>query len=125
MHELGLCEGVLAIGLEAAGEQEVTRIRVRAGRLLAVDQESWQMSWQMVTAGTAAAGATMELISAPVVLRCRSCGEVATASNSLACAVCHGVSVEVVSGDQLVVEEVELGGGIVVRNPTVGGEARD
>jgi hydrogenase nickel incorporation protein HypA/HybF len=116
---------VLAVGLEAAGDQDITRMRVRAGRLLAVDQESWQMSWQMLREGTAAAGATMELVQAPIVLRCRSCGQVAGAADPLACGNCHALTVEVVSGDQIVVEEVELAGGEVLRNPalTVAGEA--
>ena len=36
MHEIGLCEGVLGVALEASAGEPVRRVRVRVGRLQAV-----------------------------------------------------------------------------------------
>lgn len=85
MHEASLCEGVLAVALEAARGQPVTRVRVRVGAMQAVVPESFRFCWRLVTDGTAAQDAAVELSH--------------------------------VDGDVMVVEEVEVQGGLVRRNP--------
>jgi Zn finger protein HypA/HybF involved in hydrogenase expression len=85
MHEAALCEGVLAVALDAAGGDPVTRVRVRVGELQAVVPESFEFSWRLVAEGTDAAEAAVEL--------------------------------NMVGGDILEVEEVEVEGGEVRRNP--------
>ncbi len=89
MHEAALCEGVLAVALDAAQGDEVTRVRVRVGEMQAVVRESFEFCWTLVAEGTEAAGAAVEL--------------------------------QMVSGDVLEVEEVEVKGGEVRRNPRFGG----
>jgi hydrogenase nickel incorporation protein HypA/HybF len=85
MHEAALCEGVLAVALDAAAGEPVTRVKVRVGALQAVVPESFEFCWRMVAEGTNAEQADVQL--------------------------------EHVPGDVLEVEEVELAGGGVRRNP--------
>ncbi len=85
MHEAALCEGVLAVALDAARGEPVTRVRVRVGEVQAVVRESFEFCWKLVADGTTAADSAVEL--------------------------------HMVRGDVLEVEEVEVQGGDVRRNP--------
>lgn len=118
MHEIALCEGVLAVALDAAAGEPVRRVRVRVGRLQAVVPEVFAQGWEMVSEGTMAAGSRVELSEVEVRVRCRTCGQDSAASEPpLACRSCGSPDVEVTAGDELVVEEVEVAGGEVRRNP--------
>lgn len=117
MHELALCEGVLSVALEAAGGQEIARVKVRVGELQRVLPESWDMCWQMVTMNTRAMESRSEL--APIAARvlCQSCGSEGPPAAPLDCGTCGSHSVLVVAGDEILVEEVELKNGEIVANP--------
>jgi Zn finger protein HypA/HybF involved in hydrogenase expression len=55
MHEIGLCEGVLGVALDASAGQPVKRVRLRVGRLQGVVPQVFDQAWEMVSEGTAAA----------------------------------------------------------------------
>ena len=118
MHETGLCEGVLAVVREVSDDEPVSRIRLRVGRLQGVVPDVFEFCWRMVAEDTAAAEAALELEDVPVRVRCGACGaETEPPSSAIACASCGSPSVDVVAGDAIEVEEVELVGGEVLRNP--------
>ena len=118
MHEIGLCEGVLAVALDAACGEQVTRVRIRAGQLQAVVPEVFSQSWELVSEGTQAAGSRLELYEVPARVRCRSCGEETQAVTApAACRRCGSPDFELAGGDELVVEEVEVSSGEVRCNP--------
>jgi hydrogenase nickel incorporation protein HypA/HybF len=120
MHEIGLCEGVLGVALEASAGEPVRRVRVRVGRLQAVVPEVFDQSWTLVSEGTAADGSRLELVEVPILLRCRACGQETEAPEPpLACRHCGSPDVQVETGDELIVEEVELAAGEIRRNPTL------
>jgi hydrogenase nickel incorporation protein HypA/HybF len=120
MHEIALCEGVLGVALEAAAGEPVRRVRVRVGRLQAVVPDVFDQGWELVSQGTAAGGSRIEVVEIPVLVRCRACGlETEAPEPPLACRHCGSPDVQVVTGDELVVEEVELAAGEVRRNPTL------
>ncbi len=121
MHELALCEGVLAVALEAAGDREIARVKVRVGQLQRVLPESWEVCWQMAAMDTTAAGAAVELTEAPARIRCRACGWEGAPRPPLDCASCGSHSVEILAGEEIVVEEVELVAGDVLANPALAG----
>jgi hydrogenase nickel incorporation protein HypA/HybF len=120
MHEIGLCEGVLGVTLDAAGGEPVKRVRLRVGRLQGVVPEVFDQAWEIVTDGTAAGGSRVELVDVPVRVRCRSCGQDTDSPEApFACVQCGSPDVEVVGGEELLVEEVELIAGEVRRNPAL------
>jgi hydrogenase nickel incorporation protein HypA/HybF len=120
MHEIGLCEGVLGVALEAAGGERVKRVRLRVGRLLGVVPEVMDQAWEIVSEGTDAAGSKVELVDVPVRIRCRACGQDTEAQETpVSCAQCGSPDVEILSGEELLVEEVELTAGEVRRNPAL------
>jgi hydrogenase nickel incorporation protein HypA/HybF len=126
MHEIGLCEGVLSVALEAAGGEQIKRVRLRVGGLQGVVPEVFDQAWTMVSEGTGAGGSTVELVEIPVEVRCRACGrETEFPEAPFSCGHCGSPDVEVVAGEELVVEEVELTAGEVRRNPALVASGED
>lgn len=60
MHEQAICQSVLDVVLDAAGERPVSRVRVRVGGALAVSTESFAQWFEMLATRTAAAGAIVD-----------------------------------------------------------------
>jgi hydrogenase nickel incorporation protein HypA/HybF len=108
MHEVGLCEGVVAAVERRAGERPVARVGVQVGALLQVVPEAFQQSFELVAAGGVAAGAQTELTVVPVRGRCRGCGCRFTAVEAVpACPECGSVALDTTGGDELVLEWIE------------------
>ncbi len=118
MHEMGLCEAVLAVVRDVSEDEPVSRVRLRVGRLQGVVPDVFEFCWRLVAQDTGAAGAALELSDVPVRVHCRSCGaEGELASTAIGCPGCGAPLVDVLAGDELAVEEVELRSGEVRRNP--------
>src|SRR5205809_950653 len=66
MHEMGLCEAVLAVVRDVAGEEPVSRVRVRTDRLQGVVPEVFQFCWGLAAQDTGAAGADAVLVSGTI-----------------------------------------------------------
>ena len=74
MHELGLCEGILeAVERRAAGRR-VTRVRVRVGAQHRVVSSAFEQSFALVSQGTVADGAAVDLVVVPVRSRAWTAG---------------------------------------------------
>ena len=65
MHEMGLAQAILDTALQIAGDRPVRRVAVSAGAQQAVSVESLSFSFELVAAGTAAAGATLDVCLVP------------------------------------------------------------
>jgi hydrogenase nickel incorporation protein HypA/HybF len=108
VHEIGLCEGVLETVCRRAAGRPVRRVRVRAGVRHAVDPQSMAQAFHLVSQGTEAAGATVDLVTVPARLTCRTCGATADTTDLLAvCGRCGSDDVELDGGDELVLESIE------------------
>lgn len=125
MHEMALCEGVLAVAVEAAGGERIARVRVRVGELQRVYPESWEMCWEMATMGSPAEGSRAELEEAPARVRCGACGREGHPAAPLDCAFCGAHSVLILAGEELLVAEVELSSGTVIANPGLAPVAKE
>ena len=80
----------------------------------------FDQAWEMVSEGTGAAGSQVELVDIAVRIRCRACGqETGDPEPPFSCSRCGSPDVEIVSGEELVVEEVEVAAGEVRRNPAL------
>jgi hydrogenase nickel incorporation protein HypA/HybF len=79
------------------------------GGLRQVVPASLAFAFELVTRGTAAEGAELVIAEVPVAGRCRTCGaEGALPSFPLLCAGCGSADVEVVRGEELLVDALEL-----------------
>ncbi len=112
MHELSVCLALLdqvrAIAHEH-GAVAVTRIEVKVGPLSGVEADLLQHAYPLAVAGTIAENAELALETADIVVRCEQCGvESAAAANRLLCGSCGDYRTSVVSGDELILQRVEL-----------------
>ncbi|GAA4619562.1 hydrogenase maturation nickel metallochaperone HypA [Actinoallomurus vinaceus] len=109
MHEYGIAEAVLhAVERRAAG-RPVRRARVRAGALLRISEPALNQAFVLVSDGTVADGAHLEVIVDPVRMTCGRCDRT-TASDGLfaMCPACGSTDLAIEGGDGLVLESIEL-----------------
>jgi hydrogenase nickel incorporation protein HypA/HybF len=84
-------------------------IRVRIGPLAGVVPELLASAFPLAAAGHAMEHAKLDLVAAPIKVRCQTCGEETEAAmNRLVCGACGDWHTQVISGDELLIESVEL-----------------
>jgi hydrogenase nickel incorporation protein HypA/HybF len=114
MHEIGVCEGLVDAVEKRAGGRPVACVRFRAGALHRIDSAALVQAFELISAGTVAEGAELELVTVPVTARCRSCEAVTTAEDDMSgsmvldCGMCGAISLDLVSGDELVLESIQI-----------------
>ncbi|MEU8271469.1 hydrogenase maturation nickel metallochaperone HypA [Sphaerisporangium sp. NPDC049002] len=109
MHEYGIAESILAAVEGRADGRRIRRARVQVGALLRVAEPSINDAWAMVAEGTVAEGASLDLVTLPVRLTCRACGNTATSVDPYAvCPGCGATDVDTEGGDDLVLESIQL-----------------
>ncbi len=109
MHEFGLCEAILeAVERRAAG-RPVTRVRVRIGTLHRVVEPALDQAFEMVSTGTVADGADVDVVVIPVQATCSACGEVTESADPVViCPACGATDPAMVGGDELTLESIQL-----------------
>jgi hydrogenase nickel incorporation protein HypA/HybF len=111
MHELGLSEGLLATVVDIAGTRTVTRVRVSIGVLQRVVPDSLEFGFRLVSEGSVAEAATLEIASIPVRVQCAACGvESVTDQEPVGCPACGAGAIQVLGGGEVLLDEVELAG---------------
>jgi hydrogenase nickel incorporation protein HypA/HybF len=109
LHELSIADAVVTIAREHAQGRRVTSVEVRVGRLRQVVPDALTFAFELVAAGTEVEGAELHVEHVPVRVACVWCATESEAPElPLACAGCGSVDVEVVAGDELLVESLEL-----------------
>lgn len=112
MHELSVCQA-LVTQLEtvsaANGGGAVELVRLRIGPLSGVEASLLRQAFPLAAAGTIAAGAELVIEAAAVVVQCNECGaRTDAAPNRMLCGACNGYRVRLVSGNEMLLESVEL-----------------
>ena len=115
MHELSVCLSLLdqvrAIAAER-GASRVTRIELKIGPLSGVEPDLLLNAWPLASAGTLAADAEIVIDESEVVVRCTTCGaESAAQPNRLVCGECGDFRTALQSGDEMILERLELDSG--------------
>lgn len=107
MHEIGLCESVLAVVEQRAQGRPVDAVTVRVGTLLRVVPDAFTQAFEMVSAGGVADGATPELVFVPAQAHCAGCDRSFESHDPTpACPSCGSVAVAREGGDDLVLESI-------------------
>jgi hydrogenase nickel incorporation protein HypA/HybF len=109
MHELALADSIVRIALAHAGGRRIARVEVRVGHLRQVVPSALDFAFGLVAEGTAADGAELVLEEVPAAGRCRACGEESELPEfPLRCAACGGLDLEILRGEELHVDALEL-----------------
>ena len=112
MHELAvaqaLVEQVDAV-IDQHGASQASLIRVRIGPLAGVVPELLATAFPLAAAGSRMQHAELVFALAPIRVRCQACGaETEAAMNRLICGSCGDWHTRILSGDELLLESVEL-----------------
>jgi hydrogenase nickel incorporation protein HypA/HybF len=114
MHELSVCQALVAQlkSVSAAnGGGVVQLVRLRVGPLSGIEATLLRHAFPIASAGTIADGAQLVIDVAPVVVHCTECGaRTDAAPNRMLCGACNGYRVRMISGDEMLLESVELAG---------------
>lgn len=112
MHELSVCLALLAQVERIAAEHgadSVLTIHVRVGPLSGVEPDLLRHAWPLAATGSTAANATLDIATDEIHVCCTQCGRESVVSpNRLLCAHCGDFRTRVVTGDDLLLERVEL-----------------
>jgi len=112
MHEMALCEGVLQVLDEYAGKQGYTRVRtvwLEIGALAGVEVEAMRFGFDVVTRGTLAEGAQLQIIERPGEAWCLQCAKTGTVKQRFdACPDCGSYQLQVTGGEEMRIKELEV-----------------
>jgi len=118
MHELSICQALIEQVEAIAREQQavqVLHIRISVGLLSGVEPDLLELAFSIARAGTIAADARLDITRLPIRVRCRQCGQSSDAQPAnLICGHCGDWHTQLLSGDELLLSQVEL-----VRTPQV------
>ncbi|ARU32320.1 hydrogenase nickel incorporation protein HypA [Sulfuriferula sp. AH1] len=112
MHELAVCQALVAQSIDIAQQHAalgVAVIRLHIGPLSGVEPALLQSAFPLAAAGTLAAAAQLVITPQPVRVRCKTCGADSEATpNRLLCGVCGDYHTQLVSGDEMLLVNLEL-----------------
>jgi hydrogenase nickel incorporation protein HypA/HybF len=112
VHELAVTESILNIATRhatAANAVRVTALHLVVGQLSSIVDDSVQFYWDMISAGTICAGATLHFDRRPATLMCLTCNRAYTLDGELTvCPHCSSDRVKVVSGEEFYLDSIEV-----------------
>jgi hydrogenase nickel incorporation protein HypA/HybF len=109
MHELSIAQSVAAIAERHAAGRRVHRVELRVGHLRQIVPSALEFAFELVAQGTPLEGAELAIEHVPAEGECRRCGEHTVMRGfPLACDRCGGLDLEVIAGEELEVESLEL-----------------
>jgi hydrogenase nickel incorporation protein HypA/HybF len=109
MHELAIAQSVIDIAARHAGDARVAKVELRVGRLRQVVPSTLEFAFALASPETPVEGAVLELHEVEAAGLCRDCGmETPLPDFPLTCRRCGGFDIEVIRGEELVVDALEL-----------------
>lgn len=112
MHELSVCLALMQQVERIAREHEaesVDRIMLQVGPLSGVEAPLLERAWPLASTGTIAQKAQLVIETAPVRVRCTQCDAVSkVAPNRLLCSACGDFRTRLISGDEMLLVNLEL-----------------
>jgi hydrogenase nickel incorporation protein HypA/HybF len=112
MHELGIATSILDIVRQHVPDERgglVRRVRVRIGELAGVVPETLEFCFSVAVEGTAFRSAVLHIEHVPMKGLCKDCGTAMSMREPVFwCPECGSPRVQLVSGREMQVEDVEL-----------------
>lgn len=112
MHEMALSQGIVDVireQAEAQGFRAVKTVRLVIGRLSHVEPDAIEFGFDVVSRGTPAEGARLEIERPPGQAYCTACAKtVEIAERYAPCPECGGHQWVLVDGEQMRIKELEV-----------------
>ncbi|WP_420411546.1 hydrogenase maturation nickel metallochaperone HypA [Roseibium sp.] len=112
MHEMSLCESILGILQDQAVSQKfskVDRVCLEVGPLSGVETEALRFGFDVVTRGSLAAGAKLDIIEPQAAAWCLPCEKTVSINERFdPCPECGSHQLQVTSGEELRIKELEV-----------------
>ena len=109
MHELSIAESIARIASAHAAGRRVYAVEVKVGHLRQVVPSALEFAFELVTAGTPLEDAELRIEPVGAAGLCRACGlESRIEAFPLRCPSCGGLDLELVRGEELSVDSLEL-----------------
>ena len=113
MHEgnfTGQIVQAIMFELKKYPDHKPKRIKVKVGEMLHLDRESIKMHYLVLTKGTALEGAEIDLEEIPVNVYCWQCNRMGCVKDHHMpiCSNCSSTDVEVMSGNEILVDSIDL-----------------
>jgi len=111
MHELSIASSVVRIACAHAAGRRIETVELKVGHLRQVVPEALAFAFSLVAEGTEAEGAELIMEEVPAAGACRRCGaETEFDGFPLACAACGSLDVELLRGEELLVDALTMEG---------------
>lgn len=112
MHELSVCLALVQQVADIAREKNaiaIDRVLIKIGPLSGIEPELLRNAYPLAAVGTLAGDAELVISAAEIVVRCNVCGAESTVpANRLLCSACGDFRTTLLSGDELLLQSVEL-----------------
>lgn len=108
MHELAITQSVVDAVCEHAAGRTVLSVRVEVGALTAVIADSMQFCFELVTEGTVAEGARLDIDQPSGSAHCQDCGADFALTDLVVLCPCGSANVDVTSGRELRILSMEV-----------------
>ncbi len=104
-----MAESIVGISTRHADGRQVTKVYLKVGHLRQVVPSALAFSFELVAQATPLEDAELEIEEVPAVGSCQACGaESQLGSFPLQCEACGGFDLELLAGEELYVESLEL-----------------
>lgn len=112
MHELAVTQSILRIALDNAKKvdaKQIKSINLIIGQMASIVDDSVQFYWDIISEGTIALGAKLNITRLPTEMRCFDCGNVfLPGSDTFECPTCNSIRVQVVQGEEMRVDSIDV-----------------
>jgi len=114
MHEFTICQSLLTAVLtelkkNAWGRRRLKRANVVAGQYHRLVPASLKFAYKILTKNTPAEGSRLSIKSVPIKIKCNRCGwQGPTRDISFLCPKCKKADVEIIGGNELCLESIEI-----------------
>ncbi len=112
MHEMGICQSILATAIEAAekqGAQRINEIRISVGELTEIVEFALQFAFETLREETIARDAVLVVQHVPAKSRCPQCGtEFEHGRFDAICPKCENPFNEPIQGRELRIDSIDI-----------------
>lgn len=111
MHELKIIQDIFPLMEKVAKEnhlKSINKVVLAIGNLRQIQEEFLQFAFKTIAQDTIAKGSELVIKKVPICVFCRGCQQkFEVKENAYVCPHCNGVSLEIVTGKEIILESVD------------------